>query len=464
MSDCCDLSVWDMDARREPTIRVGVVLPEDDMQQVRLTMPADPYLLGLDDMAGPTVHSTTLEVSVEGERVIAVVGDQRFGPASVLRLAPRDDQPLVRGAGVQVRGVVTGRGFHWQKRMHPALAGPLEARVHDGLLLVVNEVPLEHYLAGVLTAEMSGDCPLEFLKSQVVVARSWVLALTENKHPGLPIHRCNDDDCQRYHGTTHLTDRALEAVTSTRGQVLVDGRREIIDANYSKSCGGISETPENVWSVSKSGLKAVVDAPPESPTHRFFPVTDDKLDEYLSGDWLTGTDVFCSPAVVSENDILRYLGKVDEAGRYFRWKLRYDREDLEQVLRDKYFARLDPAKVAAMTTLVDLRVSRRGVSGRAIEIDLQYLDPMRQTRFVKIADQHRIRDVLHEKFLYSSAFKVDIERDEAGLPRTVTLTGAGWGHGAGMCQIGALGMAIRGYSYQDIVNHYFEGISIYTAY
>lgn len=464
MSDCCDLSVWDMDVRQEPTIRVGVVLPEDDMQQVRLTIPAEPYVIGLDDMAGPTVDSTTLDATVEGERVVVQVGDQRFGPASVVRLAPRDEQPLVRGAGIHVRGVVTGRGFHWQKRIHPALAGPLEVRVHDGLLLVVNEVPLEHYLVGVVTGEMSGDCPLEFLKSQVVVARSWVLALTENKHPGLPIHRCNDDDCQRYHGTTHITARAIEAVNSTRGQVLVDNRREIIDANYSKSCGGISETPENVWSVSKSGLTAVVDAPADSSARRFFPVTADNLHEYLTGDWLSSTDIFCSPAVVSEDDILRYLGKVDEAGRYFRWKVRYDREDLEQILRDKFFARLDSSHVAALTTLVDLRVSRRGVSGRAIEIDIQYLDPMRQTRFVKIADQHKIRDVLHEKFLFSSAFEVDIERDEAGLPRTVTLTGAGWGHGAGMCQIGALGMAIRGYSCEDIVNHYFDGISIYACY
>lgn len=460
----CDLTTWKLDQNREPTIRVGIVLPEDEMQVMRVTFGNGPYQLLLDDTAGPLIQNTGVEIQVEGRRVSARSGDQVYGMASVIRFVPQQDQSLAQLAGAQVRGVVTGRGFHWQKRIHPTFTGLLEFRVHDGAILLVNAVPMEHYLAGVLTAEMSGDCPLEFLKSQVIVARSWVLAFTEKKHLELPIHRCNDDDCQRYHGTLSLTQTALDAVTDTRGQVLVDANGGIIDANYSKSCGGVAETPENVWSVSKPGLVGFADAPVDSPALRFMPVTEDKLAEYLTGSWLRDTDVFCSSSVVSDSEVMRYLGRVDERGNYFRWKLRYDRTDLEQVLRDKFFSRQDPGRVASLATLTDLRVTRRGVSGRAIEIEVHYLDPMGQDHSVKIADQHRIRDVLHEKFLYSSAFAVEIERDAQRLPVHITLVGAGWGHGVGMCQIGALGMAVRGYTCQQILEHYFRGVHIHTCY
>jgi SpoIID/LytB domain protein len=460
----CSLGTWDLDGQQEPTIRVGIVLPEDDMRQVRLIIPDSPYRVWLDDMLGQMVQSTRLMALVESDRVVLRSGEQVMGPASVIRLVPQGDPPLVPGAGVHVRGVMTGRGFHWQKRIHPSLAGLLEFRVHDGSLLVVNDVPLEVYLAGVLTSEMSGDCPVEFLKSQALVARSWVLAFTMNKHPDVPIDYCNDDDCQRYHGTTHLTKEALDAVNATRGQVLIDANREIIDANYAKACGGISETPENVWFVAKAGLRAAVDAPAGSAAERFFPISEANLDEYLTGGWLQDVDIFCSPSVVSEEQYARYLGKVDEPNRYFRWKMRYNREDLEQVLRDKFFNRQDPGRVAALSTLLDLRVVRRGLSGRAIELDIRYCDPMGQTHSVIVRGQHKIRDAVHEKFLYSSAFKIEIDRDEHGLPRHIAFHGAGWGHGVGMCQIGALGMALRGYDCRQIVQHYFEGLDIFTCY
>ncbi|HOW72955.1 MAG TPA: SpoIID/LytB domain-containing protein [Phycisphaerae bacterium] len=461
----CSLAAWDMETRQEPSIRVGIILPEDETHQVRLSTPKDDaYRVWLDDMSGPILQGASLEVQIDDRRLVLRGGDTAIGKAGIIRLMPEAEQRLAQGAGALVRGVVTGRGFHWQKRIHTSLNGMLEFRLHEDHLLLVNEVPLEQYLAGVLTAEMSGNCPVEYLKTQVVVARSWVLAFTENKHPDLPFDRCNDDDCQRYHGTTSLTPAAVEAVRATRGQVLVDASGEVIDANYSKSCGGVSETPENTWSVAKAGLVAMVDAPTGSQARRFFPVTEDNLDEYLTGSWLAHTDIFCSPAVVPDDEVTRYIGKVDERGNYFRWQIHYDREDLEQVLRDKFFARQDPGKVATLSTLMDIRVTRRGLSGRAIAMDLEYLDPMRQIHLVQLTDQHKIRDALHEKFLYSSAFRIDIERDPDGLPRRITLTGAGWGHGVGMCQIGALGMALKGYTCEQIVRHYFEGIDIYACY
>ena len=222
----CSLAAWDMETRQEPSIRVGIILPEDDTQQVRFSTPKnESYRVWLDDMSGPVLQGASLEIHIAEQRLVLKSVETTIGKAGVIRLIPENDQDLVQGAGSLVRGVVTGRGFHWQKRIHTSLAGMLEFRIHEDQLLLVNEVPLEHYLAGVITAEMSGECPVEYLKTQVIVARSWVLAFTENKHPDLPFDRCNDDDCQRYHGTTSLTPAAVEAVRSTRGQVLVDAQR-----------------------------------------------------------------------------------------------------------------------------------------------------------------------------------------------------------------------------------------------
>ena len=331
--------------------------------------------------------------------------------------------------------MITGRGFHWQKRFHPTIPGTLEFRAYCGRLLVVNELPLEQYLAGVIAGEMSGECPVEFLKSQCIVARAWVLAHTENKHSEIPVDRCNDDCCQRYHGTTDVTPTVLRAVRETHGQVLLDGERRIIDANYSKSCGGIIESPEYVWNVSKPGQRPALDAPAESAAHRFFPITRDNLDEYLTGEWLKTTDVFCSPTVVPEKDLPRYLGKVDEGGGHFRWRVSYDRGDLEENLRRKFFTRQDPSRVASLGTLTDVRVLQRGHSGRATLVEIAYLDPMGSPHTVQIQTEYNIRNALHEQFLFSSAFTTEMPRDSSGIPTRITFVGAGWGHGAGLCQI-----------------------------
>lgn len=461
---CCSLSEWTLDAREEPMIRIGVVLPEDRMNSILVRIPEGPFEVSSGRGQAEAVCSVKGKVAVEARQVVFFSERGMIGPAERIRVrAQRNWQPEV-GAGVQLRGVRTGRGFHWEKRISPTFTGILEFSVCQGFLLVVNELPVEDYLPSVLAGEMSGDCPLEFLKSQCLVARSWVLAHTEDKHPGMPIDRCNDDCCQRHLGTNDLTPRALEAVRLTRGQVLVDERGRLIDANYSKNCGGIIETPENVWSVAKAGQRAAVDAPPGSQVHRFFPLTADKLDEYLTGSWLQETDVFCSPHVVPEEALPWYLNKVDEGGGHFRWKVEYDREELETILRKKYFGRQDPARTAPLQTLTDLRVTLRGESGRATDLEIEYLGPAGATHVVHVQSEYAIREVLHAKFLFSSAFAIDIQRDATRVPKRVTFIGAGWGHGAGMCQIGALGMALKGHDCASIVKHYFEGVEIRACY
>lgn len=481
----CSLSQWTPDTGQEPVIRVGVVLPVDGMQRLRAEVPARAYDVMSDGSKAARVAAGDLDLGVEEAGVAIRDAQGIIARGSVIRLVPVEPAASTQGSGVRLHDVITGRGFHWQKRVSFSLEGVLEFRAFDGCLLGVNELGLEDYLQGVITAEMSGRCPVEFLKSQCVVARSWVLAHTEQKHTAWPIDRCNDDCCQRYHGTSYLTPRAAEAVTATRGQVVMDAAGHIIDANYSKSCGGVIEAPEHVWFISKSCQRAAVDAPASSPARRFLPVTPGNLDEFLGGDWLETTDVFCSPNVVPDADLPRYLGSVDEGGGHFRWCVEYTRAQLEDLLRIK-LRHVFTAETAAASTgpvlvadlppkvvdcrmptphqLVDLQVLERGPSGRASRMEFDYIDVKGRLHQVIIRSEYRIRELLHEKFLFSSAFKFEIDRDTAGAIERVRIRGAGWGHGAGLCQIGALGMAVKGYVCRDILRHYFEDVDLHALY
>jgi peptidoglycan hydrolase-like amidase len=360
--------------------------------------------------------------------------------------------------GVLVRDVVVGRGFHWQKRIDQTLAGALELLPGRRGVVLVNELPLEEYLAGVITAEMSGACPLDFLKAQCLVARSWLLAMTEPKHDSDPFDRCNDDCCQRYQGTGELNATALEAVRLTRGRVLLDPSGGVLDANYAKCCGGVSETPRTVWGVDKPGLAPIVDAPVGAGERRFFPITEENLGEYLDGDWLRTTRIYCSPNVVPPDAIARYLGRVDEIGDYFRWTARYERRKLEELLIEKL------PEARELATLRELRVTKRGVSGRAHAVDVQWEDESGSLVDGCLDSEYRIREALHRKFLYSSAFAVRTERDADDRIKTVTLRGAGWGHGVGLCQIGALGMALSRIDFESICRHYYPKAGLATVY
>jgi SpoIID/LytB domain protein len=450
---------WSPALGAEPGVRVGIVLEEDAASTLRIRLPQHPYA-GEGGAALPAQLPPEALVTVTaGDAGMNVkVNDGPSLPAAAVRLTPAAPLALQRGAGACVHDVVAGRGFHWQKRLDQTLTGGLAVWQGRGGLILVNELPLEEYLCGVITAEMGADCPLDLLKAQCIVARSWLLALTEPKHDDDPFDRCNDDCCQRYQGTGQLSPAALEAVQSTRGVVLLDDRGDVVDANYSKSCGGISEPPELVWGKVKPGLSSIVDAPAGSAARRFPPVTEANLDEYLDGAWLADTDVFCSPNVVPEDSFGAYLGRVDEKASYFRWTVRYERAELEEVLRRRL------PEAAELTRLHELRVLSRGPSGRVHQLEFVFLDTQGATRRVQLMSEYAIRAALHAGFLFSSAFAIRVERAADGSPGTITLRGAGWGHGAGLCQIGALGMALRKYPYDQICLHYFPGARLGKVY
>lgn len=485
------LAEWTVDCGSEPRIRVGIVLPTDDMRMLTIDVRDVRYQLEVD--GSPITYLSAGAYNLRGDGCRMEITDENWASIAlgeVVRLTPLEYPRATSGAGVRLHDVLTGRGFHWQKRTDFTFQGNLEFRSFDGRMLAIYESGVEQYLPGVITAEMSGECPIEFLKSQCIVARSWVLAHSEPKHVDWPIDRCNDDCCQRFHGTTHLTERAVQAVTETRGQVVADASGRVIDANYSKSCGGIIEAPEYVWFTHKRCQREAVDAPVASTAASFLPIDDANLGEYLTGDWLANADVFCSPNVVPDIDLPRYLGSVDEGGGHFRWRIEYTREELENLLRYKLghvfderakgspntpddrkpilVADVPPTvvecRVPAMRYLRDLRVLSRGRSGRAYELCIDYESVSGSRVCLLVRSEYRIREALHERFLFSSAFNLEISRDASALPENITLNGAGWGHGAGLCQIGALGMALKGYACGDILRHYFEGVEILALY
>lgn len=448
---------WRPETGREPVVRIGVALVEDGMASLRIDLPGDEYEISTPGGSPRRLRGAKLTFDASGGAVDASVDGQPPATGERWSLAPVADAPLACGRGARVHDLVTGRGFHWQKRMEQVLPGRLEVSAVGGKLVLVNVLPLEAYLAGVITSEMSSQCPPEFLRAQCVAARSWLLAFTEPKHDADPFDRCNDDCCQRYQGTEDLTDVAIDAAESTRGLVLL-AEGKVVDANYSKSCGGIVELPEHVWGIRKPGLGVLVDAPPGDPAGEFNPVTDQNLSDYLRGDWLAATNAYCSPNVVPDDQLTRFLGRVDEAGQYFRWTVTYSHDELAALLQSKM------PELAGLREIRDLAVTKRGVSGRATEIAINWLDAAGRARRLVVPDQYRIRQILHRSFLYSSAFDPQVKRDGSGRMESLALVGAGWGHGAGLCQIGALGMSLRGIGHEAIVLHYFPGAELRRVY
>lgn len=441
-------------------VRVGIIVPADRRSSLRMRVSTS------DGQAnGRSLHSGTLSARADGEDVELRLDEERIGRCarwSVVHAGTRfrglgwggDDGD--GGTGVVVEDCVAGRGFHWQARHDLALAGALELSVADGALMLVNVLPVETYLEGVITSEMSGECPSAFMRAHAVVARSWITAATERKHEALGIDFCNDDCCQRYQGISGVTPGARSAVAETRGQVMIHGER-VVDANYSKCCGGITEPGDEIWGRHKAGQCGVVDAPADDALQAFARIGEENIAEYVGGTLANRTRAYCSPAVVPAEVASRCLGRVDDGSTRFRWRVGYRADELADVLQRKCLDRVGRTGLDGIAVLRDIRVTRRSRGGRAIELVVEYVDGREGEQSLVVHDQYWIRHALHESFLYSSAFEVRMERDGHSGARSIELIGAGWGHGAGMCQVGALGMALLGFDHAAILAHYFDG-------
>jgi len=359
-------------------------------------------------------------------------------------------------------GVTVGSRFHWERTEEQTFQGDLILQPrNDGTIAVINEIPLEDYLKSVISSEMSSAAPIEFLKAHAILSRSWILAALDRNKKTEETSRsagkttdeevirwydreehdlfdaCADDHCQRYHGVTKIVSKqAEEAVRKTRGMALTY-QDEICDARYSKACGGLTENFATAWDDKRVPyLRSILDA---SVPHR--PINT----EGGASAWiLSNPDAYCN----TQDEAL--LGKIlpdfdRKTKSFFRWTIEYSSRELEEILREK--SGLD------FGTLKEIVPIARGPSGRIYRLKIVGLK-----RSIVVGKELEIRRWLSRTHLYSSAFVVTVE---AGR---FTFHGAGWGHGVGLCQIGAAVMATKGFSAEKILKHYFRGVEIQKVY
>ena len=360
-----------------------------------------------------------------------------FSPLSPKNIAPQ--------SGIFLKNVRSGRNFHWEKRIDVYLPGSVIIKQSNDNLLLINELSIETYLMCVATSEMGAASPSALIETQTIAARSWLLASAEQKHKDLGIDACNDDCCQRYQGTTHLSKQSIAGALKTSGQVIMYDDK-ICDARYSKSCGGMTEAYHHIWQGKP--VPYLVSLPDyDMQIENDIP---DLKDETKFHEWiLNPPKSFCSPQIIPEEGLKKYLGSVDDEGRYFRWQKVLEQEDLTENINR--FLTLNAQAI------LDLIPQKRGDSGRISELEIIYLGGDEKRHNYILKSEYAIRQTLHKSFLYSSAFFVEKDiRGKSDIPVSFKLYGAGWGHGAGLCQIGALGMALLGRSTEEILGHYYN--------
>ena len=382
--------------------------------------------------------------------------------------------PQSADASFSLSDVTIGVNFHWERKETQTFLGTLRFVVESDKIVAINELPVEKYLESVISSEMSATSSLELLKAHAVISRSWLLAqmkkrreVAENGNNFFSFTKkedtlirwydredhtlfdvCADDHCQRYQGITKETSpHVAEAIRQTKGQSLMDGE-EICDARFSKCCGGITEECQYCWEdTPKTYLTAVRDIA-LGVEHTLPNLTNEEEAEK----WIR----FNRPAFCNTQDkkiLSEVLNDYDqETVNFYRWKETLSQEKLQQLIADKL--KMD------LGAILDMKAVERGKSGRISKLQL-----IGTEKTFTIGKELEIRRTLSDSHLLSSAFVVDkYDKDEQGVPQRFELIGAGWGHGVGLCQIGAAVMGEQGYHYDAILLHYYQGAEIKKLY
>lgn len=382
--------------------------------------------------------------------------------------------PQSADASFSLSGVTIGVNFHWERKETQTFLGTLRFVVESDKIVAINELPVEKYLESVISSEMSATSSLELLKAHAVISRSWLLAQMKKRrevaesgnnffsftkkedtlirwydrddHTLFDV--CADDHCQRYQGITKETSpHVAEAIRQTKGQILMDGE-EICDARFSKCCGGITEEFQYCWKdTPKTYLTAVRDIA-LGVEHTLPNLTNEEEAEK----WIR----FNPPAFCNTQDkkiLSEVLNDYDqETVNFYRWKETLSQEKLQQLIADKL--KMD------LGAILDMKAVERGKSGRISKLQI-----IGTEKTFTIGKELEIRRTLSDSHLLSSAFVVDkYDKDEQGVPQRFELIGAGWGHGVGLCQIGAAVMGEQGYHYDAILLHYYQGAEIKKLY
>ena len=429
----------------EPTIRVGIMSAE----RITAMLHGDYVIDGSDDRINGDVSAQYADGGI-------LFNGVRY---SVLRLTPVSESECF----FTLCDVTIGVEFHWQRKEAQSFRGGIEFYAADGAVTVGNNINAEGYLKSVMSSEMNAHASLELLKAHAVISRSWLIAQiskkgTDAKNGGKGMRAdgneivkwydrddhdlfdvCADDHCQRYQGITKAYIPTVKrAVEETRGEVLVsDG--EICDARFSKCCGGATEEFGYCWEDKDvEYFKGVRDSADEAPL-------PDLTTECEAEKWIAAEpEAFCN---TSDGEILRQiLNDFDmETNDFYRWQVRYSQQELSDIVRER--SGIDFGTIESLTPL------ERGVSGRISRLRIDG-----SKRSMIIGKELEIRKTLSQSHLYSSAFTVKRENGD------FVIYGAGWGHGVGLCQIGAAVMGSKGYGYREILAHYYKGARVEAAY
>ena len=381
--------------------------------------------------------------------------------------------PLEENNSFSLYDVTIGLNYHWERQETQVFSGTLRLVVDEDKIVAINILPVEDYLISVISSEMNANSSLELLKAHAVVSRSWLFAQIEKRkalsgkdegffsfiktkeeyirwydredHTIFDV--CADDHCQRYQGITKATNATVaEAVHATRGRLLMYDKK-ICDARFSKCCGGATEEFENCWEDKHYPyLTSVRDA--EAEDNLSFP---DLTKEEEAERWIRkAPKSFCD---THDKKILsQILNNYDqETTDFYRWKIRYTQAELAELIRTK--TKTDYGEI------IDLIPIQRGPSGRICKLKI-----VGTLKTLTIGKEMEIRRTLSDSHLFSSAFVVDKGEVKEGIPQWFLLSGAGWGHGVGLCQIGAAVMGEKGYSYEEILLHYYKGAEIRKFY
>ena len=439
--------------KQEPIVSVGIVSGDEIRFQLNGT-----YTIG--------------NKEVTGKQIVKFKDGQILWDSAAyqeLCFTPQNDD-----ISFTLEDVTIGVDFHWERKEAQTFLGKLRFVVDGDKLWAINELPVERYLASVISSEMSATSSLELLKAHAVISRSWLLVQMRRRKAiemgiqtaSAPVkvsdeegvvwydsdaHTlfdvCADDHCQRYQGITKATSPHVEeAIKATRGQLLMNGK-EICDARFSKCCGGVSEEYEYCWdNTHKPYLLSVVDNAPLGTAPEI-----DLTDEKTAQEWiLSSPEAFCNTKDAA------VLGQVlnnydQETQDFYRWTVDFTQSELTELIRRK--SGLDFGEI------VDLQPLERGKSGRITRLRIV------GTKITRIIGKElEIRRTLSESHLYSSAFVVERSEIVNDIPQHIRLVGAGWGHGVGLCQIGAAVMGEKGYQYDEILHHYYQNAAIEAQY
>ncbi|MBF1491646.1 MAG: SpoIID/LytB domain-containing protein [Prevotella pallens] len=381
-------------------------------------------------------------------------------------------EPTDAQSSFTLEDVTIGVNFHWERKEAQTFLGKLRFIVENNNICAINELPVETYLISVISSEMRATSSLELLKAHAVISRSWLLAQMEQRkaensnvvnQPSLfktdneivrwydrEDHKhfdvCADDHCQRYQGITKAANKhVVEAIKQTAGEILTS-RGEICDARYSKCCGGAVEEFQYCWeNIRKPYLQALPDTMPDTTS------LPNLTNEAVARQWiLSSPNAFCN--TTDQKVLSQVLNDFDqETTDFYRWTQIYSQAEVKQLLEEKLEVQFG--------NIIDLIPMERGKSGRIYRLKI-----IGTQRTLIIGKELEIRRALSKSHLYSSAFVVEKVDIKDGVPQQFIIKGAGWGHGVGLCQIGAAMMGVQGYRYDEILLHYYKSAEITKAY